>query len=106
MVISPKRLQTVISFEERLSIDSSFRRPHLAVFEHVDGSRVSAQLFPDYVLPNGKKAFYYYDSGSMVNEVDILPLPPPDPPTSVPAALQQAMPLANVLHQVAKPPGR
>ncbi|GMH33927.1 hypothetical protein BSKO_01761 [Bryopsis sp. KO-2023] len=105
VAISPKRQRTVISFEDCLSIDSDLRRPHLTMFEHVDGARVSESLFPDYTLPNGKKTFYYYDSGSMINEVAMDILPPPERPTSVPAALQQSMPLAEVLNLIAKPPG-
>ena len=35
----------------------------LTVFEHVPGARVFSDLFPDYRLPNGMKAFCYYDAG-------------------------------------------
>lgn len=87
-------------------MEGNFRRPRLTMFEHFDGSRVSTKLFPDYTLPNGKSTFYYYDCGSMINEFEMEAISPPKPPSSVPAALQQAMPLAEVLDLVAKPPGR
>eukprot|EP00803_Ostreobium_quekettii_P006066 evm.model.scf_440.5 EVM.evm.TU.scf_440.5 scf_440:34312-38159(-) len=75
------------------------------MFEHVDGSRFSKDLFTGYDLPNGRKAFCYFDGGSMINEAEMGPMPLPEKPTSVPAALQQSMPLTGILNQIAKPPG-
>ena len=58
------------------------------------------KLFPSYQLPSGKKAFFYYAAGRMVDEVAVPPCDPPPRPTSVPQALQQTMPLAQVSNPV------
>jgi hypothetical protein len=42
----------------------------------------------------------------MMDEAEIGPVDPPPRPTTVPLALQQAMPLAEVLDFIAQPPGR
>ncbi len=55
------------------------------------------KLFPNYQLPNGKRAFFYYAAGRMVDEVAVPACDPPARPTSVPQALQQTMPLAQVM---------
>ncbi|DBA81483.1 TPA: hypothetical protein ACH3X1_007263 [Trebouxia sp. C0004] len=106
IVMAPQRTRTTIGFEQRPSqgaLDGSL--PRLTLFEHVPGARVLADLFPYYRLPNGKKAYYYYDAGVVVDEVEVLPSDPPQRPTSVPQALQQNMPLASVLNSISKPPG-
>ncbi len=62
--MAPQRMRTTIGFEQRPSqgaLDGSL--PRLTLFEHVSGARVLADLFPYYRLPNGKKAYYYYDAG-------------------------------------------
>lgn len=62
--MAPQRTRTTIGFEQRPSqgaLDGSL--PRLTLFEHVSGARVLADLFPYYRLPNGKKAYYYYDAG-------------------------------------------
>ena len=64
IVMAPQRTRTTINFEQRPSQggqDGSL--PRLTLFEHVAGARVLADLFPFYRLPNGKKAYYYYDAG-------------------------------------------
>lgn len=64
IVMAPQRTRTTIGFEQRPSqggLDGSL--PRLTLFEHVTGARVLADLFPYYRLPNGKKAYYYYDAG-------------------------------------------
>ncbi|DBA90981.1 TPA: hypothetical protein ACH3X2_004190 [Trebouxia sp. C0005] len=106
IVMAPQRMRTTIGFEQRPSqgaLDGSL--PRLTLFEHVSGAQVLANLFPYYRLPNGKKAYYYYDAGVVVDEVEVLPSDPPQRPTSVPQALQQNMPLASVLNSISKPPG-
>eukprot|EP00198_Chlamydomonas_reinhardtii_P003541 XP_001692877.1 flagellar associated protein [Chlamydomonas reinhardtii] len=85
--LGPKRPRQIITFEDRIVIDND-NRPTLTLFEHVEGSRVSDGLFPSYILPNGKRAHMYYNGGTLLDE-----------------ALQQTMPLANVLNLIAKPPG-
>ena len=64
IVMAPQRTRTTIGFEQRPSqggLDGTL--PRLTLFEHVSGARVLADLFPYYRLPNGKKAYYYYDAG-------------------------------------------
>lgn len=68
--------------------------------------QVSKGLFQEYSLPNGRKCFMYYNSGSVMDEAEVPPLWPPARPTTVPLALQQTMPLAQVLGLMSKPPGR
>jgi hypothetical protein len=68
--------------------------------------QVGEGLFQVYNLPNGRQAFMYYDAGNTMDEADVKPLWPPPRPTTVPLALQQSMPLANVLGSIAKPPGK
>ena len=62
--MAPQRTRTTISFEQRPSAGGQDGTlPRLTLFEHVAGARVLADLFPYYRLPNGKKAYYYYDAG-------------------------------------------
>lgn len=105
-MISPQRLRTMISFSQKLSLPTGkTKQPHLTMFEHVVGSRVSDGLFPAYSLPSGRSVFYHYSDGSVINEQAVERIPPPERPNSIPAALQQGMPLTNVLNVIAKPPG-
>ena len=72
IVMAPQRTRTTIGFEQRPSqggLDGSL--PRLTLFEHVNGARVLADLFPYYRLPNGKKAYYYYDAGESSASLDI-----------------------------------
>ena len=62
-------------------------------------------MFPAYQLPNGKQAYMYYDGGMMLDECHVDAVSPPPRPSTVPQALQQTMPLADVLNLIAKPPG-
>ena len=65
VVMAPQRARTTICFAERgvAQVDHG-TVPRLTVFEHVPGARVFSDLFPDYRLPNGMKAFCYYDAGA------------------------------------------
>jgi hypothetical protein len=72
----------------------------------MDCRQVSEGLFTEYVLPNGKKAFMYYNGGGIMDEAEVAAVIPPPRPTTVPLALQQSMPLGQVLAMIAKPPGR
>ncbi|KXZ56071.1 hypothetical protein GPECTOR_2g953 [Gonium pectorale] len=103
--LGPKRPRQVITFEDRIIVDNDATRPTLTLFEHVEGSRVSEGLFPSYILPNGKRAHMYYSGGALLDEVSVEAVIPPPRPSTVPQALQQTMPLANVLNLIAKPPG-
>lgn len=47
----------------------------------------------------------YYNSGVMLDEMSVDAVVPPPRPSTVPQALQQTMPLADVLNLIAKPPG-
>jgi hypothetical protein len=67
--------------------------------------QVSEGLFSEYQLPNGRTAFLYYNAGTAMDEAGFAPVQPPMRPTTVPLALQQSMPLANVMSLIAKPPG-
>ncbi|KAK9825957.1 hypothetical protein WJX74_001162 [Apatococcus lobatus] len=104
VVMSPERSRTLISFRDKsFTTGDPTIRPHLTIFEHSQGARVYENLFPSYQLPNGKKAFFYYAAGRMVDEVVVPPCDPPARPTSVPQALQQTMPLAQVLENISNP---
>ncbi|GAX81636.1 hypothetical protein CEUSTIGMA_g9064.t1 [Chlamydomonas eustigma] len=103
--LGPKRPRQVISFEKEGFLYDDPRQPKLAVFEHVQGARVSEGLFPVYQLPNGKQAFMYYNGGVLLDEVHVDMASPPPRPSTVPQALQQTMPLANVLDSICKAPG-
>ena len=64
VVMAPQRTRTTISFEQRPTAGAGDNTlPRLTLFEHVAGARVLEDLFPYYRLPNGKKAYYYYDAG-------------------------------------------
>jgi hypothetical protein len=84
VVLAPQRTRTIIGFEEKIGQEMGPLRPSLTLFEHISGSRVYRGLFPDYVLPNGRKAFMYYQAGSIIDETDVPRAVPPPPPTSVP----------------------
>ncbi|KAG1678758.1 hypothetical protein FOA52_012798 [Chlamydomonas sp. UWO 241] len=105
VAIGPKRARQVISFEERIMTTDDPSLPTLTVFEHIEGSKVCEGMFPAYQLPNGKQAFMYYRGGTLLDEVAVDCVAPPPRPSTVPAALQQAMPLADVLNLISKPPG-
>lgn len=47
----------------------------------------------------------YYRGGMLLGEVAVDMVAPPPRPSTVPAALQQTMPLADVLNLISKPPG-
>lgn len=64
MVMAPQRARTTIGFAHKPSAGGlQGGQPRLTLFEHVAGARVLADLFPYYRLPNGRKAYYYYDAG-------------------------------------------
>ena len=64
IVMAPQRARTTIGFDQRpKGVQGSGALPRLTLFEHVTGARVLSDLFPYYRLPNGKKAYYYYDAG-------------------------------------------
>lgn len=105
IALGPTRPRQVISFEDRILVNDDVTRPMLTVFEHVEGSRVCKDMFPAYQLPNGKMAYMYYNGGQLLDEVHVDAVQPPPRPSTVPAALQQTMPLADVLNLIAKPPG-
>jgi len=67
--------------------------------------QVSEGLFSQYQLPNGRTAFLYYNAGSAMDEAEFAAVQAPERPTTVPLALQQSMPLAQVMDLIAKPPG-
>lgn len=74
--MAPQRTRTTISFEQRPSGGGGDNTlPRLTLFEHVAGARVLADLFPYYRLPNGKKAYYYYDAGQPLATPVPSPLP-------------------------------
>jgi hypothetical protein len=52
--------------------------PRLAVWTHVDGSKASIGLFPEYRLPGGGKVFFYEHQG--LHEAVFPPEAPPMPP--------------------------
>ena len=72
MCIGPKRPRQVISFASGLERGTA--SPSLTVFEHIEGAKVCEGLFPSYQLPNGKQAFMYYNGGSLLDEVSLIPI--------------------------------
>ncbi|KAK3267370.1 hypothetical protein CYMTET_24067, partial [Cymbomonas tetramitiformis] len=98
---------TSINFEEKFRSvpQRGMSRPKLCVFEHVEGSKVSDGLFPDYLLPNGMQAYFYYQPGSLLTERDAeLRDPPPMPPIQdVTLCLNTALNAA--MEKVLVPPG-
>jgi hypothetical protein len=62
----------------------------------VTAGQVSEGLFNSYSLPNGRTAYLYCNAGSAMDEAEVGPVLPPARPTTVPLALQQSMPLAQV----------
>lgn len=66
VVLGPQRGRTHISFEEKLPMSSGSQKPTLTIFAHHEGSQVYSSLFPKYVLPNGKEAYYYYCAGMLL----------------------------------------
>jgi hypothetical protein len=65
VALSPQRGHAVISFAERVPAAHGGERPALAVFAHVEGSRVYEGLFPKFALPGGGAAFFYLSAGSL-----------------------------------------
>ena len=64
--MAPQRARTTIDFVQRPSAGGlQGGQPRLTLFEHVAGAKVLADLFPYYRLPNGRKAYYYYDAGEL-----------------------------------------
>ncbi|KAK3271794.1 hypothetical protein CYMTET_19879 [Cymbomonas tetramitiformis] len=104
VAVGPKRPRTNISFRTDV-FEHDQRSARLAMFEHIDGSRVYEGLFPEYHLPNGHQTHYYFTTGGMVDEVEVSLRKPPARPNNMAAALQNAIPVDVVLDKVAKPPG-
>eukprot|EP00873_Tetraselmis_striata_P034657 jgi/Tetstr1/454921/TSEL_041784.t1 len=100
VVLAPSRDRTVISFEEKLVDSKDPLKPRLSVFE-----AVYQDLFPAYQLPNGKRAHFYFQGGSLVDEVEVLLPAPPARPSSIPSALQRQFPMTDVLSKISRPPG-
>ncbi len=67
--LGPKRPRQVITFDDRIRNTDDPTMPKLAIFEHIEGSRVSDGLFPAYQLPNGKQMYMYYNGGALLDEV-------------------------------------
>ena len=73
VVMAPQRGRTTIDFVQRASAGGlQGGQPRLTLFEHVAGAKVLADLFPYYRLPNGKKAYYYYDAGELSHALALL----------------------------------
>ena len=56
-------------------------------------------VMPNYVLPNGKQAHFYYYS-QLVDECEVLLRPPPPRPKTLKDALQHTIPLDIMLAEV------
>jgi len=101
--LAPQRPRTLMTFfTDQLLRPSDFRRPKLIMFEKVKGSRVCEGVMPNYVLPNGKQAHFYYYS-QLVDECEVMLRPPPPRPKTLKDALQHTIPLDIVLAEVNKP---
>jgi len=58
----------------------SKNKARLAVWTHIEGSKASTGLFPQYTLPSGERAFFYEYQG--MHEAVFPPELPPLPPTT------------------------
>ena len=64
VVMAPQRARTTINFNEQPGSHADDGMvPRLTMFEHIPGAKVFKDMFPDYHLPNGKKAYCYYQAG-------------------------------------------
>ncbi|KAK3256636.1 hypothetical protein CYMTET_34234, partial [Cymbomonas tetramitiformis] len=72
-------------------------RPRIALFEHVDGSKVYDGLFPVYNLPSGMKAHYYDHDNKVTDEVEVAREPIPGQPRTLYALLRLSLPPTDVL---------
>eukprot|EP00854_Cymbomonas_tetramitiformis_P013539 gene13539-16004_t len=79
-------------------------KPKLVLFEHIPGAKVSEGMFPDYLLPNGKKAFFYFHT-CLTDEVEVPLRPPPPLPDTLLTALQSSVPMSSKLQESGKMPG-
>lgn len=105
--LAPRSGRTLMHFESavRDSKGGVGGRPKLTMFEHKEGAQVYRSYMEPYVLPNGKSAFFYYDAGSIHDEVPVRAGARPQRPSTFPSALQRHMPLAALLDVISKPPG-
>jgi hypothetical protein len=77
VVLEPRQSpRNQVKFTESGKMSSN--RARLAVWTHIQGSKASNGLFPQYTLPNGEKAFFYENQG--MNEAIFPPEMPPVPP--------------------------
>jgi hypothetical protein len=79
VVLEPRQSpRNQVTFKE--SGMMSKNRARLAVWTHIQGSKASEGLFPQYSLPNGEKVFFYEHQG--MHEAIFPPEMPPAPPQS------------------------
>tara|TARA_B100000795_G_C22789510_1_gene436222 strand:+ start:77 stop:2431 length:2355 start_codon:yes stop_codon:yes gene_type:complete len=71
----------------------SKNKARLAVWTHIEGSKASAGLFPQYTLPSGERAFFYEHAG--MHEAVFPPELPPTPPLTE-EAFGAPVPLSKV----------
>ena len=50
--------------------DMAFLRKRMYTWPHVEGSIVYEELFPRYLMPNGRRAFFYYQSGMLTDAME------------------------------------
>jgi hypothetical protein len=88
VVLAPQRARSLVSFLDKWKFSVvDQRRPKLHMFEHFHGARVYDGLFPDYQLPNGRKAFFCYES-KLLDEVEVTLRECPEVPSTLSMALQ------------------
>lgn len=91
-MLAPQRARSLVSFLDKWKFSVvDQRRPKLHMFEHFHGARVYDGLFPDYQLPNGRKAFFCYES-KLLDEVEVTLRECPEVPSTLSMALQVRTP--------------
>jgi len=87
-MLAPQRARSFVSFLDKWKFSVvDQRRPKLHMFEHFHGARVYDGMFPDYQLPNGRKAFFCYES-KLLDEVEVTLRECPEVPSTLSMALQ------------------
>ena len=84
----------VINFtQSRLPRMSMEKVPKLTVWEHVEGSRVAEDTgIRPFLLPNGKKAFYFFQDAQVADRIQLKLDRPPPRPATLALAMQRRLP--------------
>jgi len=100
VVLEPRRPRHTMKFTNKEPKDS--RQAKLTIFEHVEGCQVCESMFGHYQLPNGKCAHFYYDSGPVMAEMEVVLALPPNRPHTLYDLLQTHLPFTDILSRMLK----